>query len=123
MLKSDKKPDAIRFFNGTSVHTLPPPEQFLRTGGYALEASVIKWKRPLWSSYLDGFGNHTPGIGRFEQSPSDWDVVHPGRSWAVKCKGKTPSRASLLKEIENFLTRVGQTSSGAMDPSGGTDFV
>lgn len=213
MLKSDKKPDAIRFFNGTSVHTLPPPDQFLRTGGYALyytgsskpygkyaefnrlayefpiyvgkavpkgwrqsrqfhsidkqsselysrlreharsvnavsnlsieafscrfmifegassdmsgtlEASVIKWKRPLWSSYLDGFGNHTPGIGCFEQSPSEWDVVHPGWPWAVKCKGKTPSRASLLRGIENFLTRVGQTSSVAMDPSGGTDFV
>ena len=26
--------DAIRFFNGTPVHTLPPPEPFLSTGVY-----------------------------------------------------------------------------------------
>ena len=147
--------DAIRFFNGTPVHALPPPERFLGTGVYAIyytgkaepyaqyaelnrlaydfpiyvgkavpkgwrqsrradsskkqsselysrlreharsiiavdnlsvddfscrfmifegassdmigtfEASIIKWKRPLWNSYLDGFGNHNPGRGRF----------------------------------------------------------
>lgn len=28
--------DAIRFFNGTPVHSLPPPEKFLGTGVYAL---------------------------------------------------------------------------------------
>ena len=28
--------DAIRFFNGTPVHTLPPPDSFLGTGVYAL---------------------------------------------------------------------------------------
>lgn len=28
--------DAIRFFNGTPVHSLPPPERFLGTGVYAL---------------------------------------------------------------------------------------
>ena len=28
--------DAVRFFNGTPVHTLPPPESFLGTGVYAI---------------------------------------------------------------------------------------
>ena len=28
--------DAVRFFNGTPVHPLPPPERFLGTGVYAL---------------------------------------------------------------------------------------
>jgi hypothetical protein len=28
--------DAVRFFNGTPVHALPPPESFLGTGVYAL---------------------------------------------------------------------------------------
>lgn len=28
--------DAVRFFNGTPVHQLPPPETFLGTGVYAL---------------------------------------------------------------------------------------
>ena len=204
--------DAIRFFNGTPVHTLPPPERFLGTGVYALyytgrskpyakyaelnrlaydfpiyigkavpkgwrqsrqvhsidkqsselysrlweharsinavsslsiddfscrfmifegassdmigtlEASVIKWKRPLWNSYLDGFGNHTPGIGRFEQAASEWDVVHPGRPWAEKCKGKTRPRQTIVTGIESFLAEVGNTDSSSMNPSGGTAF-
>lgn len=28
--------DTIRFFNGTPVHNLPPPERFLGTGVYAI---------------------------------------------------------------------------------------
>ncbi len=88
-----------------------------------LEASIIKWKRPLWNSYLDGFGNHTPGIGRFEQAPSEWDVVHPGRPWAKKCKGKTRPKQSILEGIEQYLTEVGKLSSSTMDPSGGAAFT
>lgn len=204
--------DAIRFFNGTPVHPVPPPERFCGTGVYALyytgtakpyakyaelnrlaydfpiyvgkavpkgwrqsraehieekqsvelysrivqhgnsigkvgsiklkdfscrfmifegassdmigtlEAAVIKWKKPLWNSYLDGFGNHDPGNGRYEQSKSGWDVVHPGRPWAEKCKGKTPTRESLLKGIESFLAKVSESTSQPMDPSGGDAF-
>ncbi|MBK9991470.1 MAG: Eco29kI family restriction endonuclease [Verrucomicrobia bacterium] len=183
--------DAVRFFNGTPVHTLPPPEKFLGTGVYALyytgknplytkyaeinrleysaaiyvgkavpkgwrqsrssdnssaqsnelfgrlrehsrniktvsasglsledfrcrfvicedtgsdmigtiEAALIKLNRPLWNSSLDGFGNHTPGRGRFRQARSDWDVIHPGRAWAVKCKGQPRSQSDILKDI------------------------
>ena len=85
-----------------------------------LEAAVIKWKKPLWNSYLDGFGNHDPGKGRYEQSKSDWDVVHPGRTWANKCNGKTPTRESLLAGIEAFLSQVGQSNRFPMDSSGGS---
>lgn len=193
--------DAIRFFNGTPVHVLPPPERFLGAGVYALyytgktnpylkyaelnrlsydfpiyvgkavpkgwrqsrqvdsidkqssnlysrlreharsinstsnlsvhdfscrfmifegassdmigtlEASIIKWKRPLWNSCLDGFGNHTPGKGRFQQAPSEWDVVHPGRPWAEKCKGKARARQTIVRGIQAFLREVGTTGS------------
>lgn len=204
--------DAIRFFNGTPVQSLPPPERFLGTGVYALyytgtatpyskyaelnrlaydfpiyvgkavpkgwrqsrridavelesselysrlkqhsrsidvvkslnlhdfacrfmifegassdmigtfEASIIKWKKPLWNSYLDGFGNHDPGKGRYEQAQSEWDVVHPGRSWTTKCKGKTRTREVIVAGIEKFLTAVKNTAGNPMDPSGGTAF-
>ncbi len=204
--------DAIRFFNGTPVHPLPPPEKFHGSGIYALyytgqadpyskyaelnrlsydfpiylgkavpkgwrqsradqtddkpspelysrlnqhsnsikkvhslaiedfscrfmifdgtssdmigtlEAAVIKWKKPLWNSFLDGFGNHDPGKGRYEQSKSDWDVVHPGRTWADKCNGRIRSREILLSGIEAFLSKVGQSKSLPMDPSGGSAF-
>lgn len=204
--------DAIRFFNGTPVHPVPPPERFYGSGIYALyytgsavpygkyaelnrlaydfpiyigkavpkgwrqsranhgkgqqcvelfsrisqhgnsigkvaslaledfscrfvifdgsssdmigtlEAALIKWKKPLWNSYLDGFGNHDPGKGRYEQAKSGWDLVHPGRSWAEKCKGKTPTKKALLKGIEAFLAKVGESTSLSMDPSGGEAF-
>jgi hypothetical protein len=204
--------DAVRFFNGTPVHRLPPPEKFLGTGIYALyytgnsepyskyaelnrlsydfpiylgkavpkgwrqartgdstvaqsselytrlrqharsidqvpslsisdfscrfmifeggssdmigtlEASVIKWKRPLWNTFLDGFGNHDPGNGRYEQAKSDWDVVHPGRPWAKKCKGKTPSQEQIMKGIASFFEHLTSADGLPMDPSGGDAF-
>jgi hypothetical protein len=185
--------DAVRFFNGTPVLSLPPPEQFLGTGVYALyhtgrkgfyakygelnrtsyshpiyvgkavpkgwrqarladnpdaqskelftrlrqhansiksvtgveltdfmcrfvifedagsdmigtiEAALIKLHRPLWNMSLDGFGNHDPGSGRYDQAKSDWDVVHPGRSWAPKCKGKAKDIKTVMAGIERHL--------------------
>ena len=177
--------DAVRFFSGTPVHTLPPPVRFTGTGVYALyytgrqgiyakygelnrlsydypiyvgkavpkgwrqariadnpdgqsdelfsrlrqhsnsvkkvagieiqdfmcrfvifedagsdmigtiEAALIKLHKPLWNMSLDGFGNHDPGRGRYEQAKSDWDVLHEGRTWAEKCKG----RAKTIKTV------------------------
>ncbi len=189
--------DAVRFFNGTPVHPLPPSERFDGTGVYALyytgnnssytryghlnrleykypiyvgkavpagwrqsrvshdvskssselylrlrehsrsiekvngielghfstrfvifeaessdmigtiEAALIKLNRPLWNTTLDGFGNHDPGRGRYNQARSDWDVVHPGREWAKKCKGVANDLESILSRIEEHLSDLG----------------
>lgn len=188
--------DAIRFFNGTPVHTLPPPESFLGTGVYALyyigpnplykryaelnrlsydypiyvgkavpkgwrqarssdnilnqsreligrlrehgssinlgsdllledfmcrfiifedegsdmistiEAALIKLNRPLWNTAVDGFGNHDPGSGRYEQAKSDWDVIHEGRLWANKCNGKPVEKSTVISKINNHLKNI-----------------
>jgi len=87
-----------------------------------LEAAVIKWKKPLWNSYLDGFGNHDPGKGRYEQAKSEWDVVHPGRIWVDKCKGKTRSKDTILSGIKAFLDKVGRSTDVGADPAGGNAF-
>lgn len=175
--------DTIRFFNGTPVHLLPPPENFIGAGVYALyyigkspyyitlynqnrtsfaqpiyvgkavprgwrqariqgasnelyarlndhfrsitaannldtddfrcrfmiledaatdmigtvEAALIRHYTPIWNNTIDGFGNHDPGNGRYQQAKSDWDVLHPGREWANKCTGISLS----LLEVEN----------------------
>lgn len=191
--------DAVRFFNGTPVHSLPPPAQFLGTGVYALyctsnndlyckygalnrlaynypiyvgkavpkgwrqarladnpldqsrelytrlrehsrsikavsglqiddfmcrfvifedagsdmigtiEASLIKYHRPLWNIALDGFGNHDPGGGRYEQAKSDWDLIHPGRTWAEKCKGNTRAIDRILQNIKAHFDSIDGT--------------
>jgi len=188
--------DAIRFFNGTPVHTLPPPERFYGVGIYALyytgdfdhyskyaelnrlqyahpiyigkavprgwrqsrisdtegkvsyelharlrehfrnieigeglsandfscrfvifegggsdmigtiEAALIKIFKPLWNSAVDGFGNHTPGAGRFNQAKSDWDVLHPGRAWAEKCLGVAKTKDLILGRIDTHMKNI-----------------
>ena len=189
--------DTIRFFNGTPVHTLPPPESFLGTGVYALyyigrnplykryaelnrlsydypiyvgkavpkgwrqsrssdnklnqsrelisrlrehgrsisiaadllledfmcrfvifedegsdmistiEAALIKLNRPLWNTSVDGFGNHDPGSGRYEQAKSGWDVIHEGRQWANKCNGKHAEKSTVISKINKHLKNIG----------------
>jgi hypothetical protein len=189
--------DAVRFFNGTPVHALPPPERFLGTGVYAIyyignnpyykkyselnrlsydfpiyvgkavpkgwrqsrvsdnvlnqsnelytrlrehsrsiiaaatdlslehfkcrfvifedegsdmistiEAALIKLNRPLWNVALDGFGNHDPGSGRYEQAKSDWDVIHSGRAWANKCNGVHKDKNQILHNINAHLNAL-----------------
>jgi Eco29kI restriction endonuclease len=185
--------DAIRFFNGTPVHTLPPPTSFLGTGVYAMyytgqiplykryaelnrlsynypiyigkavpkgwrqarfsddtqnqsrelisrlrehsrsislgselsledfmcrfvifeaegsdmistiEAALIKLNKPLWNMIVDGFGNHDPGSGRYEQARSDWDVIHEGRLWANKCNGIHAEKSVIIANILQHL--------------------
>lgn len=186
--------DTIRFFNGTPVHTLPPPEKFHGTGVYAIyyigkfpqyknlyeknrtsfdlpiyigkavpagwrqartissedkttfelhtrlkehsrsislasnlkdgdfrcrfmilenyassmigtvEAALIRLYTPLWNSSIDGFGNHDPGKGRYNQAKSDWDVLHPGRKWADKCQGLHSTDLKVKESIATYFT-------------------
>ncbi len=189
--------DAVRFFNGTPIHIIPPPDTFLGTGVYALyytgqnplyqryaelnrlaynypiyigkavpkgwrqarisdstinqsrelynrlrehtrsitvgadlsieefmcrfvifedessdmistiEAALIKLSQPLWNVALDGFGNHDPGRGRYEQAKSDWDIIHPGRLWAERCNGTPKNESTILEKIDRHFHNIG----------------
>lgn len=74
-----------------------------------LEAALIKQSKPLWNTIVDGFGNHDPGKGRYEQAKSDWDVIHPGRAWAEKCKGQCSTSEQVMASISAYLKTLGQT--------------
>lgn len=66
------------------------------------ESLLIEKTKPLWNIILDGFGNHDPGSGRYNQQISAWDTIHPGRNWAKKLqKGKTEEE--IIKQINDFL--------------------
>jgi hypothetical protein len=73
-----------------------------------VEAALIKLNRPLWNTSVDGFGNHDPGKGRYEQARSDWDVIHSGRKWADKCNGAPKTKVVILTKIKNHLTTLGK---------------
>jgi hypothetical protein len=65
----------------------------------AVEAQLIRDYRPLWNVVIDGFGNHDPGQGRYNQAKSEWDVLHPGRLWASRLTGKAPSRDAVIRKV------------------------
>jgi Eco29kI restriction endonuclease len=71
-----------------------------------VEAALIRQYQPIWNTLIDGFGNHDPGKGRYEQARSDWDVCHPGRSWAEKCQGVANDQEALFKKIEAYMTHL-----------------
>lgn len=52
---------------------------------------------------IDGFGNHNPGGGRYNQKPSRWDVLHPGRPWAERLLGTQKTEQEILDEVTAFL--------------------
>lgn len=68
-----------------------------------VEASLIRKFQPLWNTIIDGFGNHTPGKGRFNQAKSGWDVLHPGRTWADRCMGKAPDHDELVERVHAYV--------------------
>lgn len=71
-----------------------------------VEAALIRMYRPLWNVVVDGFGNHDPGKGRYNQAKSDWDVYHPGRKWAEKCLGTSSSFAEVDARVEDYFSMV-----------------
>lgn len=67
------------------------------------EALLIARFSPLWNKVIDGFGNHDPGKGRHEGLRPRWDVLHPGRPWAARCKDRPETAALIKSEALNFL--------------------
>jgi hypothetical protein len=68
-----------------------------------VEASLIRYYKPLWNMVVDGFGNHDPGSGRYNQSKSEWDVLHPGRVWAERLTGVEPVLSDIITKVQAHL--------------------
>lgn len=63
------------------------------------EQVLISEYRPIWNVTVDGFGNNDPGKGRYNQRRSQWDTLHPGRTWAVRLQDGSDSIDAILKTI------------------------
>jgi len=68
-----------------------------------VEAELIRRFLPLWNCVVDGFGNHDPGSGRYNQAQSEWDAIHPGRPWAKRLAGQSPNPDAVLGKVRTFL--------------------
>jgi hypothetical protein len=67
------------------------------------ESLLIARFSPLWNLLLDGFGNHDPGSGRYNGLAPKWDVLHPGRSWATRCKPRVETAEQIGMEVQAWL--------------------
>jgi len=65
-----------------------------------VESALVRKYHPVWNSVVDGFGNHDPGSGRYDQRPSEWDTLHPGRSWVEKLTGEPRERENVVGKIQ-----------------------
>jgi len=71
-----------------------------------VESELIRRYKALWNSGIDGFGNHDPGSGRYNQSPSKWDILHPGREWARRLTGEAPRLGDVEAEVRQLLEQL-----------------
>ena len=69
------------------------------------ESLLIGMFNPLWNKVIDGFGNHDPGKGRYNQQHSPWDVLHPGRPWAEKLQPNPKSAEYFHRMIIQYLSK------------------
>lgn len=67
------------------------------------ESLLIDMFSPLWNMLVDGFGNHDPGKGRYNQQRSVWDMIHPGRPWAEKLQPNKKSSEEIIHQVQAFL--------------------
>ena len=67
------------------------------------EASAISMYRPLWNTLIDGFGNHDPGKGRYNQMRSRWDTLHPGRAWSERLQPNAFTAEQIGAEAKTWL--------------------
>lgn len=67
------------------------------------ESLLIAKFDPLWNKLIDGFGNHDPGKGRHAGLRPRWDVLHPGRPWAVRCQARDETAKQIISEARDYL--------------------
>ena len=66
------------------------------------ESLLIGRFRPLWNAIVHGFGLNDPGRHRYGGDRSDWDEIHPGRSWREAMRRKRPPE-EILGEVRSHL--------------------
>lgn len=70
------------------------------------EQLLIAHFGPIWNRLIDGFGNHDPGAGRYNGLRPRWDLLHPGRAWADRCKVRPESQTDIQREVEQYLANT-----------------
>jgi hypothetical protein len=66
------------------------------------EVVLLQEHRPLWNSWLYGFGSNPAGGGRDKTRKSLWDTLHPGRARSSSFKDAWNTE-ELKQQVERYL--------------------
>lgn len=69
------------------------------------ESLLIAKFVPVWNMVVEGFGNHAPGKGRYQGKIPLWDVLHPGRDWALRCEPRKETADDIIAKVEAHFRR------------------
>lgn len=67
------------------------------------ESTLIEMYKPIWNIRIEGFGNHDPGKGRYNQKKSTWDVIHPGRPWAERLQAAAQTNEEMHEATAKYI--------------------
>jgi hypothetical protein len=70
------------------------------------ESLLIGMFNPIWNVKIDGFGNHDPGGGRYNQQRSPWGMLHPGRPWAEKLRPLQKGFEEIRQSVELYMNAI-----------------
>jgi len=76
------------------------------------ESLIIARFTPLWNSLIDGFGNHNPGKGRHAGMRPRWDVLHPGRTWAMHLAERPETQQQIAQDAQTYLRMMSNRLTG-----------
>jgi hypothetical protein len=71
-----------------------------------VEAALIRTFGPLWNQTVAGFGLHHVGGKRLDQLRTQWDTMHPGRSWTKQLTGRSPDLDKIRTAIADALAKL-----------------
>lgn len=74
------------------------------------EALLISLFNPLWNREIEGFGNHDPGSGRYNGLRPIWDVLHPGRPWASRCKERPETSEEIGRQVIDYFAKLARSA-------------
>lgn len=70
------------------------------------ESILIRYFQPVWCSIISGFGIHAPGKGRGLQMRSQWDQIHPGRSFATTLAANPITISTLQPQVNQHCQNL-----------------
>ncbi|BCJ87960.1 hypothetical protein skT53_29450 [Effusibacillus dendaii] len=82
MIPNHEYRPGARVYPGHTGSLLDEPAKTLKAGDHGVPGGENMLVR------LDGSVLYDPGSGRYNQKRSLWDVIHPGRSWALKLQDR-----------------------------------